>query len=149
MARQERSAGFIIFHRTDLSDRPIEFLLLDYGRHWDFPKGHLEKGEDDLSAARRELREETGMAEVKLVDGFVETIVYFFRHPKRGLIRKTVVLFLAEASGRDITLSREHSGFEFLSYSEAIKKLTFPTARKALESAWKRLEAEAGDNLSP
>jgi len=147
MAAQERSAGFIIFHRSEGSSGQIEFLLLDYGRHWDFPKGHLEKGEDDLTAARRELREETGIKNIKLVDEFNEQIVYFFRHPKRGLIRKTVVLFLAEVFGREITLSREHSGFEFLPYPQAIKRLTFPTARKALESAWNRLKA-IDDNLS-
>ena len=31
------------------------FLLLDYGRYWDYPKGHVEKGEDDLAAGREEM----------------------------------------------------------------------------------------------
>jgi len=49
MARQERSAGFVIFRCPPLSSH--EYLLLDYGRHWDFAKGHVEEGEDDLAAA--------------------------------------------------------------------------------------------------
>ena len=55
--RREFSAGFILFRRT--SAGPV-YLLLDYGRHWDYPKGHLEKNESTWQAAVRELREETG-----------------------------------------------------------------------------------------
>jgi bis(5'-nucleosidyl)-tetraphosphatase len=137
MARQERSAGFVIFHRVATE---IEFLLLDYGRHWDFPKGHVEKGEEDLTAALRELREETGIADPKVIEGFQQETIYFFRHPKRGLIRKTVLFFLAETSARNITLSHEHTGFAFLPYQQARAKLTFPTARLLLDAAWKFVE---------
>jgi bis(5'-nucleosidyl)-tetraphosphatase len=140
MARQERSAGFVIFHRGGTAASHVEFLLLDYGRHWDLPKGHVEKGENDLTAAVRELREETGIEDARLIDGFREEIVYFFRHPKRGLIRKTVVFFLAETPHQKITLSREHSGYLFLPFEQARQKITFPTARKLLDAAWKFLQ---------
>ena len=138
MARQERSAGFVIFHRKNAAD--IEFLLLDYGRHWDFPKGHVEKGEDDLTAAVRELREETGISDPKISEGFQHEIGYFFRHPKRGLIRKTVIFFLAQTPATKVILSHEHSGFVFLPYEPARAKLTFPTARELLDAAWKFVE---------
>ena len=64
MARSERSAGFIVYRLDDDGSR--KYLLLDYGRHWDFPKGHLEKGEDDLAAAMRELTEETGIGDIQV-----------------------------------------------------------------------------------
>lgn len=35
------------------------FLMLRAYRNWDFPKGMVEPGEDPLTAARREVREET------------------------------------------------------------------------------------------
>ncbi|HUB27232.1 MAG TPA: hypothetical protein VL992_17540 [Tepidisphaeraceae bacterium] len=41
MSIQERSAGFIIFRREGNAG-PRLFLLLDYGKHWDYPKGHLD-----------------------------------------------------------------------------------------------------------
>ena len=48
-----------------------------------------------------------------VVPGFQREMTYFFRHKKYGLIRKTVVFFLAEAFGRDVTISHEHTGFAF------------------------------------
>src|SRR5436309_3534465 len=125
MARSERSAGFIACHRPHPTPGPppapaegrlflpgpadaIEYLLLDYGRHWDFPKGHVHPGEDDLAAARRELAEETGVTDPRVVPGFQHEIIYFFRDRRKGLIRKAVMFFLAEVPARDIVLSHEH-----------------------------------------
>src|SRR2546423_729346 len=48
----ERSAGVLVYRIPPRKKDP-EFLLLDYGRYWDFPKGHIEKGEDELAAALR------------------------------------------------------------------------------------------------
>src|SRR5665213_2893140 len=84
-ARQERSAGIIVFRLRPSGER--EYLLLDYGRHWDFAKGHLEAGEDDLTAAKRELLEETGLREPALISNFHHEISYFFRGRGNGLIR--------------------------------------------------------------
>src|SRR3954452_7213140 len=112
MAINERSAGFIIYHvrpGEGASPERVEYLLLDYGKHWDFAKGHVEAGEDDRQAAARELAEETGITAVRVVPDFAREITYFFRHKTRGLIRKSVVFFLAETEhGAPVKLSREH-----------------------------------------
>ena len=78
-----RSAGVLVYRIPPRKKVP-EFLLLDYGRFWDYPKGHVEKGEDDKTAALRELTEETGIEEVELHDGFRHEITYFFRDRKKG-----------------------------------------------------------------
>ena len=64
-----RSAGVLVYRIPPRRKGP-EFLVLDYGRFWDYPKGHVEKGEDDVAAALREMREETGVAQVELHEGF-------------------------------------------------------------------------------
>lgn len=35
---------------------------------WLFPKGHIDEGEDDETAARREIAEETGLTKLELID---------------------------------------------------------------------------------
>ena len=142
MAREERSAGFLIFHRRGESHTTdIRYLLLNYGRHWDFAKGHVDDGESDLDAAVRELREETGIREIMPVSDFQQEIVYFFRSARHGLIRKTVVFFLAEVAKTDVILSEEHVGYEFLPYEPALKRATFAAAKELLRAAHTRLTA--------
>src|SRR6185437_12923385 len=71
----EHSAGFILFRQTP--GGPV-FLLLDYGKHWDYAKGHLEEGESPWQAAVRELREETGIRQVDRVTKFQQDMRYNF-----------------------------------------------------------------------
>ncbi len=144
MAREERSAGVVLFRAEPASsanEAGRVFLLLDYGRYWDYPKGHVEKGEDDLTAALRELHEETGVLNPRLVRDFCHEITYFFRDRKKGLIRKTVVFFLAATESSEVTLSDEHVGYAFLPFEEALARLTYPNARGILQAAHDHLTA--------
>jgi bis(5'-nucleosidyl)-tetraphosphatase len=141
MAKHERSAGFIVFVDPHGSHKEREFLLLDTGRFWDFPKGHVEKGEDDLEAAERELAEEAGIDKVEVIPGFAHEIEYFFRG-KGGLIHKKVIYFLGRTTVREATISHEHVGSEFLPATMAIKRVTYPTAKQVLREAMAFLEAK-------
>lgn len=44
-----------------------ELLMIRLRNRWDLPKGHIETGEDSLSAALREVEEETGI-EAEIID---------------------------------------------------------------------------------
>lgn len=37
------------------------------GNSWSLPKGHIDPGEDDLTAAKREIAEESGITELELI----------------------------------------------------------------------------------
>lgn len=127
---REISAGVILVRNQ--SQR--EYLLLDYGSHWDFPKGHIEPGEDPQTTAARELQEETGIRDARFVPGFKESMRYFYRKAGEGML-KVVIFFLAETPTGEVTLSPEHSGYLWLPYEKAVKRLTFKNARDLLAKA--------------
>ncbi|MBW2970412.1 NUDIX domain-containing protein [Candidatus Woesearchaeota archaeon] len=125
---QEKSAGVVV-----VNDH--KFLLLHYDAgHWDFPKGHVEKGETDEQTALRELKEETGISEVEILPGFSHGIRYFFR--KEGkLVSKDVLFFVARTKIKNVELSFEHKDFIWLPFQEALDKLTYPTSKEVLKRA--------------
>jgi bis(5'-nucleosidyl)-tetraphosphatase len=143
-SRREFSAGFVLFR--DTPEGPL-FLLLDYGRHWDYAKGHLEDGESQWQAAVRELREETGIRRVERVGRFKYDIDYTFRSPKKGRVDKTVTFFLGKTDVSKVELSDEHSGHAWLAYEQALEKLTFGNARQLLRAAWRALAESAAKRV--
>lgn len=120
--RFEKSAGFVVFRKTDSGP---EYLLLQNSSKpfWDFPKGLLDAGESEEEAARREAFEEAGLKDVKMVHGFKEKATYFYRLGGET-IHKDLVMFLGAVSEGDVKLSWEHSAFEWLPFDEAKKRLT-------------------------
>ena len=130
----EHSAGAVIFRRAGDS---VFYLLLNYpgsGSYWDLVKGHLEKGETELETLTREAREETGLTDLCIIDGFKEWIKYFFRSGGE-LISKLVTFYLAETRTEDIKISFEHIGYAWLPYEEAVKRLTYKNAQEILQKA--------------
>ena len=137
---EKKSAGAVIFNET-LGDRYYLLLLYDAG-HWDFPKGGIEEGESEIDAVIREVREETGITDLKLIEGFQQTISYQFRSSE-GEINKTVVFYLGRTSTFKVTLSHEHKAYAWLKYEDALEHLTYDTARAVLKLAHKFLESQA------
>lgn len=130
----ERSAGAVVFYFEGDSAEP-EYLLLNYtAGHWDFPKGNIEYGEQEMEAAAREIREETGITHVEFSEGFRMKIDYRYRHGKR-LVHKEVVLFLARTRTRKVVISHEHIGFTWKNYDSAMEQLTYRNAKNLLQAA--------------
>ena len=131
----ETSAGIIVFYQQD---HKHEFLLLHYqAGHWDFPKGHVESGEELRETALRETKEEVNI-DVELQPDFRESLSYFFR--KEGLlVNKTVYFFLGHSKTKEVTLSSEHIGHIWLPFEDALKRLTFDNAKEILKKANKFL----------
>lgn len=135
----EKSAGAIIFRKEN---KKIYYLLLYYeAGHWDFPKGNIEKGERPEEAARREIKEETGIGKIKFLPGFKETIKYFYKREGK-IFFKVVVFFLAQTQTQKIKISWEHQGFQWLPYQAALEQLTFKNAKGVLEKAHQFLKKQ-------
>ncbi|MEM1993897.1 MAG: bis(5'-nucleosyl)-tetraphosphatase [Nitrososphaerales archaeon] len=129
---EEKSAGAIIIYK---SDNNVEYLILHYpAGHWDFPKGNIEKGESDFDAAIREITEETGLTDLKFINGFKKTIQYYYKKGDQ-LVKKSVTFYLAEANTKDIKLSFEHQGYIWLPIDEALAKVTYQNAKNVLKEA--------------
>jgi len=143
---REKSAGAVIFRREGGN---IYYLLLHYeSGHWDFPKGHIESEEEIRETVLREVKEETGLEDIKFIPEFEEKIQYFFRRSynqktkpnKRSstrlpLIFKRVFFYLTETKNKDIRISHEHSDFKWLLYEEALKKTTYKNTKDILRKA--------------
>lgn len=133
----ERSAGFVLYS-MDGGVRKYLLLRHRYGGHWGFPKGHIEAGESEVEAALRETREETGIATVDLIPDFRKVSRYHFYRMKRPVFKETVY-FLGRAACGKLTLSREHTQYQWLRFAEAGQRLTFDSARHILDQAEKTL----------
>jgi len=138
---EERSAGAVLFNDIGSSR---QYLLLRYpAGHWDFPKGNVEKGESEGQTVLREVNEETGLDDVKLIDGFRRKIEYFYRRESKS-VHKEVVFLLAETKKEDVKLSLEHQAYGWFSFREALEKVTYNNSRRTLLQAQKYLEATVG-----
>lgn len=139
---REVSAGAVIFRE----DKERKYLILHYeSGHWDFAKGNIEKGENEKDTIKREVKEETGIGNIKFINGLKEKISYFYKH-KGKTIFKEVIFYLVETKEEKVKLSHEHIGYEWLNYENSLKRLTFANARKIIKKANKLLESSKKKN---
>jgi len=139
----ERTVGAIIFRKEN---EKIKYLLMEHSKtgrvqepYWGFPKGHVEKGETEGKAMRREVFEETGVNDLILVPKFRETMKVFFRWQGKTIF-KMIVLYLGETQIKDIKLSEEHIGASWATYEEAMEQLTFKNSKDLLTKAHERIK---------
>jgi putative (di)nucleoside polyphosphate hydrolase len=85
------------------SDGPV-----DISGVWDFPKGGVQAGETEIEALLRELREETGSQQYRILKQFDEKIVFTFHkeaQQQTGYSHQETTMFLVEYSGDRTDLS--------------------------------------------
>ena len=152
----EKSAGAVLFRQ---SNGETKYLLLHYiGGHWDFPKGHIEKGESEMAAMKREIAEETGIGQLAIATAFRSSVRYFYRakdkekesRKKDGRslnVFKKVVYYLAETNESAVRISAEHTGYEWLAYDDALARITFRDGKRILKKARRFRELVAKNKI--
>jgi 8-oxo-dGTP pyrophosphatase MutT (NUDIX family) len=103
---------------------------------WEIVHGHIEKGELPAAAARRELREETGLG----VDKLYSITANPFYLLKTDAVQIALV-FAAMVDSERVTLGSEHDKYEWLSVAAAAKRLTWPRDAESLRQARQLLKA--------
>jgi bis(5'-nucleosidyl)-tetraphosphatase len=109
-----------------------------------FPKRKCEKGERANDTVKREIEEETGIKDIEIIDGFKESVAYYYRmHGK--LIYKTVNYYLAKTQQKDVRLSYEHEDYAWVTLDEALKYLKHKNSINVLSKAFAFLKTNLGD----
>ncbi len=133
----DKSIGIIVF---TFKKKQIKFLLIQHGAgHWAFAKGHADKGETEIQTAKRELLEETGIENIKLIsDKILLKDKYFFSGKNGELISKVVVYFIAEAADEKVKIDEyEIKDYKWCTKEEALKYLTHKETLTLINKAYK------------
>jgi 8-oxo-dGTP pyrophosphatase MutT (NUDIX family) len=130
---RETTSGGIIFRRNEKHDKRLEILLIqDVKNRWTIPKGHVEPSEKPRQTAEREIREETGLQEMKVLDwlGKVD-----FRY-RRGqtLVLMAMHIYLVQGLGNTNELSPEDwlNDIHWFPISQAIDKIAYDDIGKLI-----------------
>jgi 8-oxo-dGTP diphosphatase len=84
---------------------------------WELPGGRLDPGEDPHKGAKREIMEETGI-EIEILHPI--NIRHFTRKDNQKI---TLIIFLCKALHNNITLSQEHTDFDWIHLNNCKEKL--------------------------
>lgn len=135
---REPTAGGIIFRRNDRNE--VEVLLIqDAKNRWTIPKGHIEEGESAKETAEREIREETGLQEMKILN-WLGKINFRYRR-QQSLVLMTTEIFLVHAQGDTNDLKPEEwmNGIKWFPATEALDKIEYEDIGKIILLALKKI----------
>ncbi|MEA3305994.1 MAG: NUDIX domain-containing protein [Candidatus Omnitrophota bacterium] len=131
MVKREFSSGGIV---VKLYNSKIRVLLIkDFCGKWTWPKGKVDKGESPLDAAKREVREETGLKNILMIAKAGQTNYFYKRAGK--LIYKTVYLYLFKFAGKEaLSIQKaEIADGKWFSEEEALLKIGYKGAKELLK----------------
>lgn len=135
---REATAGGIVF-RKGKNDK-IEILLVqDAKDRWTIPKGHIEEGETARQCAEREVKEETGLKEMKVYSWLGK--IHFRYRRQSSLVLMTTQIYLIKALGdtNDLTKESWMNGIDWFDVHEALDKIEYKDIEKLILLGMKRI----------
>ena len=160
--KRAQSAGGVVFVRpappSPTDDAPgangapssngdVRILLLQHETgKWMLPKGTIERGETPDGVALREVAEETGLRNVRIVADLGEEHYMFFWKAEDTYYDKTVHYYLMEFLGGEQPRPQREEGFvrcEWVTIPEALDRIKYKETRQVVQRARVALEQAA------
>jgi ADP-ribose pyrophosphatase YjhB (NUDIX family) len=135
---REPTAGGVVYRIG--KNKQVEILLIqDAKDRWTIPKGHIEEGETAKETAKREVAEETGLAEMHILNWLGK--IHFRYRRANSLVLMTTEIFLVEAKGDTDNLKPEDwmNGIKWMPVSEALEKIEYDDIGKLILLAIKKI----------
>lgn len=139
---REPTSGGVVFRRN--AKNGVEILLIqDAKDRWTIPKGHIEEGESAKDTAEREIREETGLQEMKVLS-WLGKINFRYRR-QQSLVLMTTEIFLVHAVGDTDKLKPEDwmNGIKWFPAAEALDKIEYDDIGKIILLGLKKIRQSA------
>ena len=140
---REPTAGGIIYRFKKGTTADVEILLIqDAKDRWTIPKGHIEEGESAKQTAEREIQEETGLKQMKVLN-FLGKIHFRYRR-QQSLVLMTTEIFLVKALGdtNDLTPEDWMNGIQWFPVAEALDKIEYEDISKLILLAMKKIREQ-------
>jgi 8-oxo-dGTP pyrophosphatase MutT (NUDIX family) len=137
----ELAAGAVLAHESSGLILLLHHVSED---RWCFPKGHVEAGESVRQAAQREVEEETGIHDFRLL-GEVGSVTYRFYDPRRKTsVVKTSIYLLGVTRVTTAIPEELFDDYRWVEPGEAAKLVAYDTDREILRAAETPLAARSG-----
>jgi 8-oxo-dGTP pyrophosphatase MutT (NUDIX family) len=135
----ETTSGGIIFRRNKKTKQLEILLIQDAKNRWTIPKGHVEPEEEPKDTAAREITEETGLQEMKVMNWLGK--VNFRYRRTHTLVLMTMHIYLVEGKGDTDNLKPEDwlTDIKWLSANDAIDKIAYDDIGKLILVGMKKI----------
>ena len=142
-----RRAVFVVIYKKQ--NNQIKYLILKRKLHWkgwEFTKGGVEKEETEMLTVMREVKEESGLTPVRIINHRKKGKYNYKKSiPTRPYIGQSYSLYSAQVSNKNKKIKidkHEHGMYMWADFQEAIKTLSWKDQKECLSIVNKFLVRE-------
>ena len=137
---REVSSGGVVFRRGKNGN--VEILMIrDSKDRWSLPKGQINKNENLRQAAEREIKEETGLQNMRVMNWLGK--IHFRYRRQSSLVLKTMHVYLVKAGGETGNLEKEKvahiTKVAWFPVNEALDKVEYDEIGKLILIGMKKI----------